>query len=114
MARLRELATLIRSKNAGPFLLTLDLIFDRRDTYDQIVRSGVLDAEAIARLYNVPSHQVQFFLCPEIMAIKATIPRLVGAGDPLDSDVYGAQQIGPVLDLEIPISGARIEGLGSC
>lgn len=94
---------MIRSKNAGPFLLTLDIIFDRRAAYEQVVQSALLSAQTIAALYKVPVDQVEFFLCPEILAIKATLPRVVGSGDPLDSDVYGAQQIGPLLELEIPV-----------
>lgn len=103
MARLRDVTTMIRSKNAGPFLLTLDIIFDRRAAYEQVVQSALLSAQTIAALYQVPVDQVEFFLCPEILAIKATLPRVVGSGDPLDSDVYGAQQIGPLLELEIPV-----------
>ena len=102
MARLRDMTKLIRSKNAGPFLLTLDILFDDRKCYEEVVRAGVLSAQSVARLYNVAVADVRFFLCPEILAIKATLPRVVGSGDPLDSDVYGAQQIGPLLDIEIP------------
>ena len=36
-------------------------------------------------------------------AFKATIPRLVPSGDVGDTDVYGAQQHAPLLDVEIPI-----------
>jgi hypothetical protein len=106
MQRLRDITKLIRSKNAGPFLLTLDIIFDRRQIYEHVVASKLLSPEIIAALYKVEPSEVEFFLCPEIMAIKATLPRLVGSGDPLDSDVYGAQQIGPLLDIEIPIAAA--------
>ena len=104
MARLRDMTKLIRSKNAGPFLLTLDILFDDRKCYEQVVQAGVLSAQSVARLYKVRVGDVRFFLCPEILAIKATLPRFVGSGDPLDSDVYGAQQIGPLLDLEIPVA----------
>jgi hypothetical protein len=37
------------------------------------------------------------------LAFKATLPRLVPAGDIGDTDVYGAQQHGPLLDVDIPI-----------
>ncbi len=110
MPRLRDVTTLIRSKNAGPFLLTFDVIFDRKDNYDKVVAWEVLSRERFARLYSVPIEQVQFFLCPEILAIKATLPRLYSSGDVLDGDVYGAQQLGPLLDLEIaaePKEGRR-------
>jgi len=106
MASLKDITTLVRSKNAGPFLLTLDIIFERREIYDAVVRSGALSAGSIARMYKVAPAEVEFSLCPEVNAIKATLPRLVGSGDPLDSDVYGAQQIGPLLALEIPLDPA--------
>ena len=102
MTRLRDMTKLIRSKNAGPFLLTLDILFDDRKYYERVVAAGVLSAQSVAILYKVAVADVRFFLCPEILAIKATLPRVVGSGDPLDSDVYGAQQVGPLLDLEIP------------
>lgn len=104
MQRLRDITKLIRSKNAGPFLLTLDIIFDRREIYEHVVASKLLSKEIVAKLYKVEPSAVEFFLCPEIMAIKATLPRLVGSGGPLDTDVYGAQQIGPLLDIEIPVA----------
>ena len=103
MPMLYEVTSLVRSKNAGPFLLTLDIVFRDQASYDGVVRSGVLSAQSIARMYDVDPAGVQFFLCPEIRAIKATLPRVVGSGDPLDTDVYGAQQVGPLMNLEIPL-----------
>jgi hypothetical protein len=35
-------------------------------------------------------------------AIKVTIPRAVISGDIEDTDVFGGQQYGPLVDLEVP------------
>lgn len=102
MAKLTDITSLVRSKNAGPFLLTLDIIFRDHANYQKVVDSGVLSADSIARMYGAAPETVRFYLCPEIHAIKATLPRVVGSGDPLDTDVYGAQQVGPLMNLEIP------------
>ena len=102
MPMLTDVTSLVRSKNAGPFLLTLDIIFRDATSYDYVVRFGALSANSIASMYGVDVTEVSFFLCPEIYAIKATLPRVVGSGDPSDTDVYGAQQIGPLMNLEIP------------
>jgi len=102
MPMLTDITSLVRSKNAGPFLLTLDIIFRDQVNYQKVVDSGVLSAASIARMYGAPEADVKFYLCPEIHAIKATLPRVVGSGDPLDTDVYGAQQVGPLMNLEIP------------
>ncbi|MCA1647990.1 MAG: DUF4387 domain-containing protein, partial [Chloroflexi bacterium] len=52
MAQLWELAKLIRSKNAGPFELTFDVLFDSRENFDRVRRSGILSAERFAQEYR--------------------------------------------------------------
>ena len=78
MTALAELARLIRSKNAGPFELTFDIMFDDE------------------------AGQVKFFFCDHARAIKASIPRPCFQGDPRDSDGHGGQQYAPLMDIEIP------------
>ena len=42
--KLSRLATLIRSKNAGPFSLTFDVMFPNEENYLRVKKSGVLNA----------------------------------------------------------------------
>lgn len=42
MDRLYELAKVIRSKNSGPFKITLDILFDEKSKYEKVKNSGVL------------------------------------------------------------------------
>jgi hypothetical protein len=100
---LGDIAVLIRSKNAGPFALTFDIMFSEPLLYDIVVASGVITAERMSALYDVPVEKVAVFECPECLALKISVPRYVSAGDPTDGDVYGAQQHGPLIDLEIPL-----------
>ena len=78
---LRELAQVIRSKNAGPFELTFDIIFDRKSAYEEVKASGALTAEKLARLYGIPVEDilVAMFFDPA-MAFKMTVRRRWGAG----------------------------------
>ena len=55
------------------------------------------------KLYGVDEKDVLFTPYEPGHAFKATIPRLVTAGDIGDTDVYGAQQHAPLLDVEVPI-----------
>ena len=103
MAPLWQLARLVRSKNAGPFLLTFDIMFEDRATYEAVKRSGVIDKKLIAALYRVPEDQVRFVEYDPGLAFKATIPRPVPSGDPFDTDIYGAQQHSPLVQLDVPI-----------
>jgi len=103
MAKLWELAKLVRAKNAGPFTLTFDILFNDPDTYERVKRSGVISRELFAQLYRVPEQEVQFFEHDRALALKASIPRPVASGEPDDSDVFGGQQHSPLVDLEIPV-----------
>lgn len=102
MAKLGELARLIRSKNAGPFELTFDIMFDDEESFQRVRDSNVLSRQLIADMYHLPLEDVQFFVVPEALAFKASIPRPRFQGDVLDSDVHGGQQYAPLIDIEIP------------
>ncbi len=101
--RLYDLARVLRSKNAGPFELTIDVIFDDADSYRRVKRSGVITRELIGDRYQVPLHAVtQLVFFDPALAIKITLERPVASGDIGDTDVYGAQQHAPLIDLIIP------------
>ena len=102
MARIGDLALVCKSKNAGPFEVTIDAVFPDRETFDKVRASGVLCPELFARLYKVRPDEVVLTVYDAGLAFKATLPRLVPAGDVGDSDVYGAQQHAPLLDVEVP------------
>ena len=105
MATLGELADVMRSKNAGPFQFTIDLMFNDRATYDRVVSSGVISPGVIAPLYDVEEALVRIMPFDRVRAIKITIPRRTGengSGSAFDRDVYGAQQHGPLVELAIP------------
>ena len=102
MTSLAKLARLIRSKNAGPFELTFDVMFDDKATYLRVKNSGALSREKVALCYGLEPDRVKFFMCDHAYAIKASIPRPVFQGDPLDSDGHGGQQYAPLMDVEIP------------
>ncbi len=103
MAKLRELVKACKSKNAGPFELTLDIMFDDAATFEKVRMTGAITPQLIAALYRVPVDAVVFTEDPPAFAFKATIPRRLPSGAVGDTDVYGAQQHAPLLDVEIPI-----------
>ncbi len=101
--KLPELARVIRSKNAGPFELTFDIIFKDAETYERAKRSGVFSRELFAELYRIPVEKVlTFCFFDQAYAVKATIARSVSSGTAGDSDVFGAQQHAPLLELDVP------------
>lgn len=102
MTRLAELASVIRSKNAGPYQLTFDIMFDATDKFERVRRSGVLTPMLFAELYSVEPDRVVSTEYEQAVMLKFTIPRRVVAGDLRDTDVTGGQQAFPLYDLDIP------------
>ncbi len=101
MAKLYELAKLIRSKNAGPFQLTIDVMFEDAETYERVLASDVLTAERFGAMYGTPVDEVKVINYEAAHAIKITIPRPVASGDLRDGDMMGGQLYGPIVDLEV-------------
>jgi hypothetical protein len=104
MTRLQDLADVLRSKNAGPFQITIDLMFPDEATYQRVLQSEAIGRERIAALYGVAPSEVSVIGFARVRAIKVTIPRRSGSrgsGSIFDRDVYGAQQHGPLAEIEI-------------
>ncbi len=103
MERLYDLAEVLRSKNAGPLNITLDLLFADEATFKRVADSEVLTPGAVSELYELEPEDVKIVYFDAANAIKITIPRKgPTSGAPGDRDVYGAQQHGPLLGLMIP------------
>ena len=101
-ARLSELATTIRSKNAGVNQITFDVIFPDRETYRRVVRSQVLTRASVARYFGIPPERISDFVEFGVAnAIKFTLYRLRPGGSPGDWDILGCQQYGPLLEIEV-------------
>ena len=101
MAKLGDLASLIRSKNAGPFVLTFDIMFKDEALYERVKASGGINADVVATKYGLLEKDVLFFFVDNALAIKASIPRRAFQGDPRDADGHGGQQYALLMDIDI-------------
>ncbi len=99
---LGELADQIRSKNAGPFWITLDVFFRNAPDYEFVTGSGILSPQAIGRLYRVDPGCVRYFELPALHAVKISFPRPVTAGSFEDRDLHAGQQHVPLAALVLP------------
>ena len=103
MTSLADLATVIRSKNAGPYEITFDILFPDRETYAHVRDSGALTPGRLAALYRIGDGDVRVctFFEPAL-AFKFTILRKGGQGSVGERDTFGAQQHAPLLGIEVP------------
>lgn len=105
-ATLGELATFMTSKNAGPFLVTIDTVFTSQQQYDRVRDANLLTNEIIAELYKRDVQDViGIYYFDPAKAIKVTLRRSVPSGSPGDTDVYGAQQHVPLMNFRVELSG---------
>ena len=102
MPKLWQVTKLIRSKNSGPFEVTFDVIFKDRESYEKVRDAGVINTEWFARTYRLTPEVISIINYDAANAIKITIPRPFISGDVDDTDVFGGQQHGPLVDIEVP------------
>ena len=103
VTRLSDIASTVRSKNAGVNQITFDIIFPNPESYKRVLASGAITKESIARLYRIPESRISDFVTFDLAnAIKFTLYRLRPSGSPGDWDILGCQQYGPLLEVEIP------------
>ena len=101
---LKDVATVIRSKNAGPFELTLDVLIRDDETFNKMRSANVINQHVIAELYKIPVEDVLGIVYfPNARAIKATIVRPLPSGAMGERDVYGAQQHAPLVNFEFTL-----------
>ncbi len=97
-----DLAIEVRSKNAGPFWITLDVFLADDADFALLTRSGVLTPQVVASLYRVNLAAVRYFELPTIRAVKVSFPRPVVAGSFEDHDLHAGQQHVPLASIVLP------------
>jgi Domain of unknown function (DUF4387) len=98
-----DIAQFVTSKNAGPFLLTVDIVFRDAASYQRFKAQRPLTKAGVAELYGIPPEQVLDIIeFDPAYAIKITMRRPWGSGAIGETDVYGAQQHMPIAAFDIP------------
>ena len=102
--KLIEIASVIRSKNSGPYELTFDVIFKEFDMYEKVKAHKSINEKNFAALYNIPeSDIISLVYFDPAKAVKVTIVRPIPSGSLGETDVYGAQQHAPLMKFKFSI-----------
>lgn len=102
MDNLLSLSSILRSKNAGPFHITFDIILKNKNAYEKVKNSNILTEKLVSDLYQIAEKDVSIIYYGIINSIKITIKRRYASGDINDTDVYGAQQQALLENILIP------------
>ncbi|WP_219460669.1 DUF4387 domain-containing protein [Nonomuraea rhizosphaerae] len=97
-----DLALEVRSKNAGPFWVTMELFMRDADGYRIVADEAFLDERVIAGLYRVEAGTIQLFRIPSLNVVKISFPRPVSQGSLRDRDMHAGQHHVPLAALRVP------------
>lgn len=88
MAELRDIAYKVRSKNAGPFWLTIDIFCGTPAAFSQICNG--LSTARVAALLDAAPADIKRFEIPDLNVLKLSLPRPSIQGSIHDRDMHGA------------------------
>lgn len=99
---LGDLAHEVRSKNAGPFWVTMELFMRDKEGYRVAADETFLNEEVIAGLYALDPATIQMFRIPSLNVVKISFPRPVSQGSLRDRDMHAGQHHVPLALLRVP------------
>lgn len=102
MTTIADLALEVRSKNAGPFWVTMELFMRDAAGYEVVADPAFLDEQVVAALYQVDADTIQLFRIPTLNVVKISFPRYVVQGSLRDRDMHAGQHHVPLALLEVP------------
>jgi hypothetical protein len=102
VSTLKDIARYIRSKNAGPFWVTIDIFCGDQGAFERIRRAPGLSAGAVGSVFGVRSDDVQVFEDEALNVVKISFPRVVAQGSRRDTDSHAGQYFVRLLDVRTP------------
>ena len=101
MPKVKDVCRHVRSKVAGPFWVTIDLMFDSEENYDRYHQSEALSAEKIAAIYGIDPAGVKHYPVPKLKVLKISFPRKSPQGGLEERDLHSGQQYTYILNLSL-------------
>ena len=89
LSTLGEKVKKIRSKNAGPFWITIDVFCGDKKIYMDVCKK--LKNSKISSLLMITEQDLKRFEIENLNVIKFSFPRKIIQGDIFDRDMHGAQ-----------------------
>ena len=99
MDSLGSLVEKVRSKNAGPFIITVDIFCKREEIYQKITKN--LTKKFLCDYLNIEERSIQLFFVDNLRVVKISIDRIFIQGSRFDRDMHGAQLANLISELMI-------------
>jgi len=101
MSTVHDVCRHVRSKNAGPYWVTIDVFFDGPESFAKYAESPRLGPETIAKLYGADPALVKRFPVASLDMVKISYPRASAQGGEVERDMHCGQQFVRLLDIEL-------------
>jgi len=99
MNTIEETVKYIRSKNAGPFWLTIDAFCDNVEDTKRVTAAFEREREFIAKAFQVKPEDLQIFCLEHIQVAKISLPRVPVEGSRDELDMHGGQHYVTLLNI---------------
>jgi len=99
MTTVRDVCRHVRSKNAGPFWVTIDLFFDGQRNFERYGDCPALAPERVAALYDADPDLMKRFAVDDLNVVKFSYPRPTSQGGAVERDLHSGQQYVRLLDV---------------
>jgi hypothetical protein len=101
MATVNDLARYVRSKNAGPFWVSIEVFCETQEAYETIKNSKNITPKKVSDLYHVDESKIKVFYMDELKVIKFSFPRPKPQGHKYENDMHAGQQYIFLADTEV-------------
>ena len=101
MPKVRDVCDEVRSKNAGPFWVTIDLFFKSPDDFCRYANSAELDSSRFAKIFGVSKDLVKHFPVDSLNVLKVTYARPRPQGGMIERDMHAGQQFVKLLEIDL-------------
>ena len=99
MKTIEETVKYIRSKNAGPFWLTIDAFCNNVEDTKRVTAAFEREREFIAKAFQVKPEDLQIFCLEHIQVAKISLPRVPVEGSRDELDMHGGQHYVTLLNI---------------
>jgi hypothetical protein len=101
MPTVKDVCHHVRSKNAGPYWVTIDLFFAGEENFRQYAESPALGGALFERLFGADPKLVKRFAIPSLHTVKLSYARTSPQGGMVERDMHCGQQYVRLLDVEL-------------
>jgi hypothetical protein len=101
MVKVRDVCRHVRSKNAGPFWVTVDLFFDGPENFEKYAMSESLGPKLFEALYQTDPQLVKRIPVESLHMVKISYPRPHPQGWMGERDMHQGQSFARLLGIEI-------------